>query len=214
MIRRLLCYSPDDAAGTTATPVTPAAVVAPPPVTPAADPERVPLSRLNEVIAERDTSRTEAAAAKAAAARAAADLAKFATVESDLAAARARLDLARSGVLDDDHAAALDQVYRSLPEAERPKTPGELWQDIATGKRTPPRLLVGFMPLPGQSAPAARPGLPASPAASPSAAGDVTAEQLRAANDAVRRNPRDPAAKAAADDLFARHKAQQNAKRT
>ena len=213
MIRRLPCYSPDDAAGTTATPVTPAA--APPPVTPAAEPpERVPLSRLNEVIAERDTSRTEAAAAKAAAARAAADLAKFATIESDLAAARARLDLARSGVLDDDHAAALDQVYRSLPEAERPKTPGELWQDIATGKRTPPRLLVGFMPIAGPSAPVARPGLPASPAASPSAAVDVTAEQLRAANDAVRRNPRDPAAKKAADDLFARHKAQQNAKRT
>ena len=210
---RLPCYSPDDAAGTAAT-VTPAAVVTPPPVTPAAEPERVPLTRLNEVIAERETARTEAATAKAAADRALADLAKYASVESDLAAARARLDLARSGVLDDDHAAALDQVYRSLPEAERPKTPGELWQDIATGKRTPPRLLVGFMPAPGQPAPVARPGLPASPAASPSAAGDVTAEQLRAANDAVRRNPRDPAAKKAADDLFARHKAQQNAKRT
>lgn len=211
MTRRHLCYSPDDAAGSAA-PVTPAAVVAPP-VTPSAEPERVPLTRLNEVIAEREAARTEAAAAKAANERALADLAKYASVESDLATARARLDLARSGVVDDDHAAALDQVYRSLPESERPKTPGELWQDIATGKRTPPRLLVGFMPT-STAAPVARPGLPASPSASPSAAGDVTAEQLRAANDAVRRNPRDPAAKAAADDLFARHKAQQSARRT
>lgn len=212
MTHRLPCYSPDDAAGQSAT-VTPAAVVAPPPVaTPAADPERVPLSRLNEVIAARDAALTEAAAAKAASERALADLAKYASVESDLAATRARLDLARSGVVDDDHAAALDTVYRSLPEAERPKTPGELWADIASGKRQPPRLLVGFMP-PSPTA-AARPGLPASPSASPSAAGDVTAEQLRAANDAVRRNPRDPAAKAAADELFARHRSQQNSKRT
>ena len=213
MTRRLPCYSPDDAAGQAT--ATPAAGVAPPPAAPpASEPERVPLARLNEVIAEREAARTEAATAKAASERALADLAKYASVESDLAATRARLDLARSGVVDDDHAAALDTVYRSLPEADRPKTPGELWADIASGKRQPPRLLVGFMPAAPATPTATRPGLPASPSASPSAAGDVTAEQLRAANDAVRRNPRDPAARAAADDLFARHRAQQNAKRT
>jgi len=203
-------YSPDDATGTAST--TPAAT--PPPVAaPAAEPERVPLSRLNEVIGERDAARTEAAAAKAARESALVDLAKYSSIESDLAAARARLDLARSGVVDDDHAAALDQVYRGLPEADRPKTAGELWADIASGKRPAPRLLVGFMPAASTTTTTPAPRLPAAASQPAPAAGDVTAADLKSANDRFRANPRDPEAKRAADEVFTRYQAQQKAKR-
>lgn len=207
-LRPIPFRSPDDAGGAGTDPKAP-----------------VPYERFAEVNTRMQAAETAAgaAAAEAKAAREEAATAKAGaetwatertTFETTLAETTRRLGLAKSGVLDDDHAEALGGAYKAIPEAERPKSEGELWADILAGKRQAPRTLIGFMPAPGTVA-AARVVIPPPPGAAgqgESAAPAMSAEKLAELNAAWRARPTDPAARKAAQEAAATLRALQSRK--
>ena len=106
-------------------------------------------------------------------------------------------DLWRAGLHDEEGQEVARTLFGRLPEAERPKSIGE-WLASFTGDKPAPRGLAPYL-APGGGAPKPAPPRPTGGSAAPPVNGEVTAQLLREATQAVLRG--DPGAVARAQAL-------------
>lgn len=144
-------------------------------------------ARLEQVIGERNTLRSELATAKTAAATADATARELADTRAARTAEQAswgeERDLMRAGLLDGEAQDVARVLYARTPEAERPKTIGEWIAAQRADGATPPRALAAYLGGPGSVGAPAPPPKPQGNGKPPPAAGAVTPEALRSARE-------------------------------
>lgn len=150
-------------------------------------PETVPVSRLAEVVAERNAVRRELEAAKAAAGKATEWETTAAQTAAELAAERAaraeERDLYRAGLVDEEAHVVARALYSAQPADSRPKTIGEYLGAFKAEGAEVPRALRGYLgdPVKPPSPTATQPKPPAGGGKPPPVGVPIGREAIEAA---------------------------------